>query len=624
MKPFHRRQLSGMGVALWLLLSGCASLPEAEVLQFVPSAETYVSQKQIGLPRIWDEVIQACADGEARVGLLEHGDEALVARVNLIRSARKNIRIQTFIWAPDETGRWLVWELIRAVKQRGITAELLIDQMFTEQDPDFLAFLCTVDPKLQVKLYNPNLNRLQPSTFDTLFDLATDFRRVNVRMHNKVMIVDDRVVITGGRNLSNSYFDRSLGLNYKDRDILVVHPDCEEIVSSFKDYWRSDWAVPAAELLDVAETLEESSFSKYETKGEFDLRGLFADADKKASDPVYLRKTFIDVLMAVDDVKWIFDDPKKEGAIDPAKGPDIAGNLGSLVNTARKSVLIQSPYVVLSDRARRLFASLKEARPEVEVVVSTNSLAATDSWLTYAANFKEKRVYLQDLGFELWEFKPIPDDIHEMMAYDKLLTRRPTPDEAENPPLAEFRTPRNLPLFSIRLPDGRTVNRSSRSNDYLGTIPYLCLHGKSLIVDNELSYVGSYNLDPRSGSYNTEVGLVVRDSEFALELRRVIEQDIAPRNSYLIGIKKGLPVLRSINLLFYRISEELPLFDPWPFRYASSFELRPGKSPVGIYHTEFYKNWNDLGSFPLLGYFGRKHMAARLFKATGMIFKPLL
>mgnify|MGYP001398092202 FL=1 len=443
------------------------------------------------------------------------------------------------------------------------------------------------------------------------------------RQHNLALDAGVANSVTG-RNLSNSYFDRSLGLNYKDRDILVVNSDCEAIITSFRAYWKSDWAVPAEELVDVADALLAKNFQKYSTKGDFDLRGLFLETDRKASDSTYLRKTFIDVLMPVDEIEWIFDDPKKEGALDPEKGSDIASKLGGLVNTANESVLIQSPYVVLSDRARQLFSSLKESRPKVKVVVSTNSLAATDSWFTYAANYKEKRVYLQDLGFDLREFKPIPADIHEMMAYDDLLTRKPTPDEAANPPDPQFHVPRNLPSFPIRIPGQGVIRRANRLNDHLGTSPYLCLHGKSLIVDDELSYVGSYNLDPRSGSYNTEVGLVVKDAAFALELRRVIEQDMAPENSYLIGIKKGIPVLRSVNWLFYRISEDLPLLDPWPFRYASSFELRPGKNPVGITHPDFYKNWEDVGSFPLLGYFDRKHMAARLFKTTGMIFKYLL
>jgi cardiolipin synthase C len=607
-----------------LFLIGCSTAIESPVLEAEISDENYTSSLQRGTPELWDKVLVSCGDGKARVGLLEHGDEALVARINLIRSARKSIRLQTFIWAPDESGRLIFWELIRAVKQRGVEVQILIDQMFSEQDSSFFAFLSGIDPKMQVKVYNPNLNRLQPSTMDTLLDLATDFRKVNVRMHSKVMIVDDRIVITGGRNISNSYFDRSLGLNYKDRDILVIHSDCEPIKASFLDYWQSDWAVPVAELLDVAEALKEAAFRRYSTKSDIDLRGLFTDAERRASDTKYMKSVFIEELMTVDAIEWIFDDPKKQAALNPEKGMDIASYLANLVSSARDSILIQSPYVVLSDRAVRLFSDLKKSRPNLQVTVSTNSLAATDSWFTYAANYKEKRVYIQDLGFDLREFKPIPADIHQMVAYDNLLRRRPTPRELKTMTPPEFRLPLNLPSFPVGVSDSEVTQRTDRLNDHLRLPPYLCLHGKSLIVDDMVSYVGSYNLDPRSGSYNTEVGVVIRDAAFAQKLKLLISQDMAPRNSYLIGVKKGLPVLRWVNLLFYRLSEELPLLDPWPFRYASSFELRSGKQAVPSGHPDFYENWKDMGSFPLLGYFARKHMAARLFKTTGMMFKPLL
>ena len=41
------------------------------------------------------------------------------------------------------------------------------------------------------------------------------FHDVNQRMHNKVMLFDDAVLITGGRNIENTYFDHSTGLNYR-------------------------------------------------------------------------------------------------------------------------------------------------------------------------------------------------------------------------------------------------------------------------------------------------------------------------------------------------------------------------------------------------------------------------
>ena len=67
-----------------------------------------------------------------------------------------------------------------------------------------------------------------------------------------------------------------------------------------------------------------------------------------------------------------------------------------------------------------------------------------------------------------------------------------------------------------------------RINPHLEVPPYLSLHAKSLVVDGRLSYVGSYNLDPRSDSYNTEVGLLVADESFAFKLRESILADASP------------------------------------------------------------------------------------------------
>ena len=145
-----------------------------------------------------------------------------------------------------------------------------------------------------------------------------------------------------------------------------------------------------------------------------------------------------------------------------------------------------------------------------------------------------------------------------------------------------------------------------------------------MVIDDEIAFVGSFNLDPRSVEYNTEVGLIVRDAAFARQLRQRIERDIAPRNSYFIAKKEGVPLVRIGNRFLNHVSEALPLLDPWPFRLCSSFRLREGRKPVSPSHPNFYDQWEDVGNFPQLGFFARKQVAARLFKSTAMILKPLL
>ena len=51
-----------------------------------------------------------------------------------------------------------------------------------------------------------------------------------------------------------------------------------------------------------------------------------------------------------------------------------------------------------------------------------------------------------------------------------------------------------------------------------------------MVVDDEYAFVDSFNFDPRSEDYNTEVGLIVRDPNFALALREALS-GTPPRNA---------------------------------------------------------------------------------------------
>lgn len=58
-------------------------------------------------------------------------------------------------------------------------------------------------------------------------------------------------------------------------------------------------------------------------------------------------------------------------------------------------------------------------------------------------------------------------------------------------------------------------------------------HGKSLIIDDRLSAVGSFNMDSRSAYFSTETMLLIDSEEFAAELSAAIDNQIA--NSLEVG-----------------------------------------------------------------------------------------
>ncbi len=129
--------------------------------------------------------------------------------------------------------------------------------------------------------------------------------------------------------------------------------------------------------------------------------------------------------------------------------------------------------------------------------------------------------------------------------------------------------------------------------------PRTGLHAKSFVIDGYVSMVGSHNLDPRGEGFNTENGVIIYDKEFAEELESSIRKDIKPGNSWVSAMKpQGLPVLSEINGAFESVSRSLPIFDIWPYRSTTVYELIPDATPLPPGSEGFYQNYHSVGSFP--------------------------
>ena len=83
-----------------------------------------------------------------------------------------------------------------------------------------------------------------------LLNVMTDFRGVNQRMHDKTLVVDGKVAITGGRNMAAEYFDYNHEYNFRDRDALLLGGAVKSMQASFDDFWRSELSVEVETLYD--------------------------------------------------------------------------------------------------------------------------------------------------------------------------------------------------------------------------------------------------------------------------------------------------------------------------------------------------------------------------------------
>jgi putative cardiolipin synthase len=421
------------------------------------------------------ELLPSGTAPEDRLAMIGNGYDALLLRVHLIRQATASIAIQTFIWTNDECGRLLIYELIEAAR-RGVNVRLIVDHMFSDQDADIVAFLATVHPNFAVRHYRPAMSRMKPSLYHTLLAGIRSFRDTNQRMHNKVMVVDGAILLTGGRNVENTYFDHATGLNFRDRDVLAIGAVARAALESFESYWHYRHSVPSGELVDVQAAIAGNRFRRYPTRNDYDFGPHFSELDREASDAALIASRFVPRLKPVQKVSFVADEPGKtlRSSVQIAR---ITRELRHVLEKATTSVVMQTPYLVLSRPARNLFREMQVKNPGLQVRISTNSFASTDNLMAYSANYRLRNEYVQDLKLAIYEFKPQPATLERLFPRHRLL---------------------------------REIGRADPARAGMRP-PFLCMHAKSLVVDDRIAFIGSYNLDPRSEHFNTEAGLLIED-----------------------------------------------------------------------------------------------------------------
>ena len=154
------------------------------------------------------------------------------------------------------------------------------------------------------------MQKLSPSFLDKISDLAVDFHDHNSRLHNKLFVVDNKYAITGGRNINNHYFDEVIGLNYKDRDVLIIQRESSGLEDCISRYWNSEHSVPTIELNDIKNILIDNKDITY-SKKDFIEYNIFRDIDTRANNLKTVNNLFIENLRTVDSVEWIYDIPEK-------------------------------------------------------------------------------------------------------------------------------------------------------------------------------------------------------------------------------------------------------------------------------------------------------------------------
>jgi phosphatidylserine/phosphatidylglycerophosphate/cardiolipin synthase-like enzyme len=531
-----------------------------------------------------------------RLVLLPRGEDSLALRLHLLRSARERIELQTFILSDDDSGLAVIHELVAAA-QRGVEVRILSDQLFSTDNTALLARLAQVHARLAMRLYNPTFGEARTGKLEFAAGILCCFSNFNQRMHNKLLLVDGAVAVIGGRNVDDRYFDWGTDFIYRDRDVLVVGPVTADMAASFEAFWVHPRAVPVERLGDVAQRIvaEAGGAAVPAPEQVVDPQRL-ARVLARADDVEWVRREFVQPAFAVERVEYFADQPDKRFERD-ASNRDLSARIAALLGEASERIVLQTPYLVLSREARKLLKAKRAANPALELVVSTNSLAATDAFYVYAVSQKYKRYFVRDLRMQIHEYRPFPgdpDDMDDGVGVDGTAVSRPRPKLNRREP---------VPLARPGMRRG--------------------MHAKSIVIDRRIAMIGSHNFDPRSDDLNTENGLIVWDPAFARAVEADIALDILPQNAWVIAPREVVPGVTEVNSAIATVSEELPFFDLWPFRYATSWQLKPGATPVGPYDPSFGERYEPVGDFPEVAV-SMKHLYTRILIAFGLGLAPIL
>lgn len=442
-----------------LMLGGCALLPNNSARE---TSSAYTNIDNPVLDRLWDHASRQGKDISGFT-LLDNGLDAFVARAVLAQLAVRSIDTQYYMIHGDDVGNLFIGQLLQAA-DRGVRVRVLLDDI-SEGRRDLDIALFDMHPNIEVRVFNPfgrNVRRI--------WQYVTGFGRQTRRAHNKSFTVDGKATILGGRNIGDEYFSHDPELDFQDLDVLAVGPVAAETSQAFDLYWNHELSYPASLLFDTQ--LDEAASIQRKNRFEKKIASL--------NDSPYIgRLKDSDLMKKLRDGKaslaWgpgkVYVDPpdkllRKVGD----RSYQMFTELLPYLRNAREELTIFSPYFVPGKKGVQFLKTLRKRG--VRVSILTNSLSSTDVSIVHAGYSRYRKDLLR-AGIGLWELNKVTSK----------------------------------------------AERKARKAGRIGSSKF-SLHAKAFVVDRKIMFIGSLNLDPRSVSQNTEIGVVFETPALA---ERVVE-----------------------------------------------------------------------------------------------------
>lgn len=337
--------------------------------------------------------------------IVETPQEALDIRLALINEATTSVNLVYYNFYSDTIGQILTGLLLKKAND-GVKVNIIIDNKFFIKTK-MMKTLAT-HPNINLYLYEKK-NFLLPYSFQN-------------SLHDKIITIDDRYGLIGGRNILDRFFFKDSLNEINDRDVLVFSKTTNnQAVFEMKSY---------------IEELISSKMTKLVKARNKNYKNIYYDLYLKYLNEDYNFNEVIDNSVKVDNITFIRSPINRLN-----KEPVLFNVIKELAKDSDK-LIIQSPYIVNSRMMKKDFIA-----PHENITFITNSFSNNPNMFAASG-------YLR---------------IRNKLAKD-------------------------YTVYEIQSKIGN--------------------HAKAVLIDDDISIIGSQNIDPRSFYLSTESAVVIYSQEF--------------------------------------------------------------------------------------------------------------
>lgn len=414
-------------ILIYILVAGIFSY-------FIPAKNHPRTEAALQMARDWEAAGENSISHD-RVKAIGDPTDALAVRLSMVRAAENYVDVVYYAIDTDESSQVFLSELVDAA-DRGVKIRLMVDGKMGDLPQKYRRALAS-HPNIEFGRYNP-VKIYRPWT---LFE----------GLHDKIILVDNKYALTGGRNVGDPYFALAnpLAANKHDWDIFMVKDSSDgplSIVDALESYYENLWTNKLNRQV-KAKNSDPEKIQELLADGKIFL----ADKGDLYNRPI---SDFVDMAFSAKRIK-VFHNP-----LEARFGKNeawVLNDLADLASQARTSAMVETPYAT---GTKPIMDFLSDLGQNLDTTFITNSLYSANNIMA-SPNYLFQRKKFLDTGINIYE--------------------------------------------------------------YLGEES---IHGKALVFDDEITAVGSFNMDSRSVNLNTETMVVVDSPAFTQDFLSQIQSTL--------------------------------------------------------------------------------------------------